>query len=129
MTATAALASHIEHLLAEREADLRTHLRALPVDGERSAEVTDFKDAALADTEAAIQEAAQDLAAAELSEVLAARRRLHDGSYGTCQDCGDPIPEQRLLAVPWARFCMACQAAAEAPASSRPAALDRSHQP
>ena len=38
-----------------------------------------------------------------------ARRRLQAGSYGICQDCGEPIPEKRLKAVPYAAFCLPCQ--------------------
>lgn len=28
---------------------------------------------------------------------------------GFCEDCDELIPQQRLLAVPWARRCVACQ--------------------
>jgi len=38
-----------------------------------------------------------------------ARRRLQAGSYGICQGCGEPIPEKRLKAVPYAAFCLPCQ--------------------
>lgn len=38
-----------------------------------------------------------------------ARRRLQAGSYGICQGCGEPIPERRLRAVPYAAFCLPCQ--------------------
>lgn len=34
--------------------------------------------------------------------------RLDDGSYGTCQSCGRPVPFERLEAIPRARFCVAC---------------------
>ena len=49
----------------------------------------------------------------ELRDVEAARRRLDDGSYGICTDCGEPIPRERLLAQPIALRCTACQLAAE----------------
>ncbi|MBI3988935.1 MAG: TraR/DksA family transcriptional regulator [candidate division NC10 bacterium] len=38
-----------------------------------------------------------------------ARQRLQAGSYGICQGCGEPIPEKRLKAVPYAAFCFPCQ--------------------
>ena len=28
---------------------------------------------------------------------------------GFCEDCDELVPQQRLLAVPWARRCVACQ--------------------
>lgn len=45
----------------------------------------------------------------QLLAVEAALERLDDGSYGTCANCGDPIPQPRLEAVPWARYCVSCQ--------------------
>ena len=38
-----------------------------------------------------------------------ALERLTAGEYGICEGCGEPIPPKRLLAIPWARFCIACQ--------------------
>lgn len=50
---------------------------------------------------------------AELGEVEHALRRLDDGSYGRCEACGKPIPDDRLDAMPATRFCLDDQAAAE----------------
>ncbi|EYR65183.1 hypothetical protein N866_05895 [Actinotalea ferrariae CF5-4] len=50
-------------------------------------------------------------AAAELAEVDAAEARLDDGTYGTCERCGAPIPAARLEARPTARTCITCAAA------------------
>lgn len=44
----------------------------------------------------------------QLAEVEAARARLADGTYGTCERCGGPIGEGRLEARPTARTCIAC---------------------
>jgi RNA polymerase-binding protein DksA len=38
-----------------------------------------------------------------LVEVRAALRRIQDGSYGICEETGQPIPAARLRAVPWTR--------------------------
>lgn len=48
---------------------------------------------------------------AKLHEARAALRRIHDGSYGFCLDCGGQISLKRLLAVPSAGFCIVCQEA------------------
>src|SRR5215469_4636557 len=52
------------------------------------------------------------LAAAKARRVLVieALRRLDDGSYGLCVDCGSPVPEGRLEAKPEAARCVTCQA-------------------
>jgi RNA polymerase-binding transcription factor DksA len=49
----------------------------------------------------------------ELLEVEVAVQRLERGTYGTCQACGRPIGEERLEAMPAARFCVEDQAKAE----------------
>ena len=46
----------------------------------------------------------------QLAEVEAARGRLADGTYGTCEECGGPIGEGRLEARPTARTCIRCAA-------------------
>jgi RNA polymerase-binding transcription factor DksA len=45
-----------------------------------------------------------------LDEISWALERMDEGGYGLCQDCGSPIPGERLVAVPAARFCVRCQA-------------------
>ena len=49
----------------------------------------------------------------ELADVEHALRRLDDGTYGTCEACGKRIPDDRLEAMPAARFCLEDQAVAE----------------
>jgi len=44
----------------------------------------------------------------QLAEIAAARERLTQGNYGTCERCGGPIGEGRLEARPTARTCIAC---------------------
>ncbi len=35
--------------------------------------------------------------------------RIDDGSYGTCESCGEPIGKARLQAFPRATLCVACK--------------------
>jgi DnaK suppressor protein len=46
----------------------------------------------------------------QLSAVKDALQRIERGTYGTCADCGSPIPEGRLDARPEAARCVKCQA-------------------
>jgi RNA polymerase-binding transcription factor len=41
-----------------------------------------------------------------LDEVAQALARLEDGSYGTCEVCGEAINPARLEAMPATRFCI-----------------------
>jgi DnaK suppressor protein len=50
---------------------------------------------------------------AALAEVDAARERLAEGRYGTCEACGKPIGDERLAAQPATRFCLKDQERAE----------------
>lgn len=52
-------------------------------------------------------EAIRDLT--ELRAVVAALRRMDDGTYGTCTDCGMDIPFARLQVQPMAQRCARCQ--------------------
>lgn len=35
--------------------------------------------------------------------------RMDAGEYGLCEDCGAPIAQRRLEALPWAEYCLTCQ--------------------
>ncbi|MDE3084584.1 MAG: TraR/DksA C4-type zinc finger protein, partial [Verrucomicrobiota bacterium] len=44
-----------------------------------------------------------------LSEIEAAIRRIHNGSYGICEVTGKPIAKERLAAVPFTRYSAEAQ--------------------
>lgn len=48
-----------------------------------------------------------------IEEIDDALRRIDDGTYGQCAVCGKPIDEERLKAMPSARYDAACEAALE----------------
>jgi DnaK suppressor protein len=50
---------------------------------------------------------AQALAAIE--EIDAALATIDDLSYGSCEQCHQPIPKARLKALPYARLCVVCK--------------------
>jgi RNA polymerase-binding transcription factor DksA len=56
----------------------------------------------------------EELARKELAEIDAALERVRARVYGRCEGCGCLVGRQRLLAVPEARRCLAC----ESPAAS-----------
>jgi DnaK suppressor protein len=71
----------------------------------------------LEETQAASQRALAvcklDLEFNQLRNARAALRRTQDGSFGICQECDDDIAPKRLVAVPWAQFCIRCQEAVD----------------
>ena len=46
-------------------------------------------------------------------QVEKALQRVADGSYGVCESCGEPIPQERLEARPHADMCVACKSKAQ----------------
>jgi DnaK suppressor protein len=108
------LMPRFRQLLEQREADLRSMLQASgdltdPASDNGSHGVMDFKDVAMEQALATVDEAKVGHAILELKEVLAARRRLADQSFGYCLDCGEAIDLRRLTALPAASLCTACQ--------------------
>jgi len=45
----------------------------------------------------------------QLRDIDLALSRLPAPGYGVCEQCGEPIPPQRLYTVPWANKCFRCQ--------------------
>jgi len=50
----------------------------------------------------------------EIEEIDAALRRIEDGTYGSCVDCGAHIGMARLKAMPAASLCIRCASSREA---------------
>ncbi len=44
-----------------------------------------------------------------LSSIDGALERIGAGTYGACLNCGTPIAEDRLAAIPWATHCIDCK--------------------
>jgi len=43
-----------------------------------------------------------------VNEAREALRRIENGTFGRCEECGQEIPAERLNALPYARFCTRC---------------------
>ena len=48
-----------------------------------------------------------------LEQVLQALGRIDAGTFGRCQECGEPIAKSRLQALPYTRHCIGCARAME----------------
>jgi DnaK suppressor protein len=48
-------------------------------------------------------------ARAAVDDIDLALHKVEMGTYGICESCGQPIPKQRLEALPYARLCVACK--------------------
>jgi DnaK suppressor protein len=52
-----------------------------------------------------------DRGSRQLRNARAALRRIHEGTFGVCEQCEEDIHPKRLAAIPWALLCIACQEA------------------
>jgi DnaK suppressor protein len=50
-----------------------------------------------------------DRGSKQLRSARVALRRIHEGTFGICEQCEEAIPPKRLAAIPWASFCIQCQ--------------------
>jgi RNA polymerase-binding protein DksA len=105
------LASLIEErrraLLEEIRADL-ARMRTGPYT-QAAGSTPDSGDEAVADLLADLGEAETSRDVQELRALDAAHRRLAEGSYGVCIDCGGDVGLERLRAEPAAPRCIDCQ--------------------
>jgi len=103
----------IKQRLLAKQAELHENIGSLteahptPVGAiEASDGPQDFEDVAVDFLETQKEQSLEVNSQALLTEVQAALQRIADGTYGKCVVCGEPIPEKRLEAIPWAARCV-----------------------
>ena len=100
-----------------RELEAEVHAAALQRASDTGAvdpaSVSDRKEEAEAQQRAELLSQSDELVAQLLADCRAALKRLDEGIFGDCSDCGEPIPLPRLMVLPQAQRCARCQAAFE----------------
>ncbi len=87
-----------------------TEAHPAPVDPLAAGEAPqDFEDVAVDFLETQQEQSLLVNESALLTEVQRALKRIEDGTYGKCVNCGQPIPEKRLEAIPWAARDVKCE--------------------
>ena len=111
--------SELDQLIAKLKADYQTLLREVRDELENTgdqhridllnAEPGDAGDESVANALSDFNVARFDRHVQDIRDIEAAFRRIKDGEYGTCTDCGDDIGFGRLQAYPTAKRCIVCQ--------------------
>jgi DnaK suppressor protein len=100
---------HLKDLLNQREQELHDDIRrevSLKDDYTQVAsEVPDPGDSSFADLAVDLGNAAVIRDINELRAIETARKRMENGVYGECSECGFDIPYERLQALPTAERC------------------------
>jgi DnaK suppressor protein len=96
-------------LLAWRDDILRSTKETRQHLHEESAQHPDFADRASTETERAVELRARDRQRKLIAKIDAALTRLDDGTYGYCEETGEPISLKRLDARPIATLSVKAQ--------------------
>lgn len=110
--------SHIESIKVELEDRLATLTRRLGKiqvhlrheDGPLSA---DWEEQAVERENDEVLEALDDAGRLETAQIRHALDAIAQGTYGTCEACGDDIGAKRLKALPFTSWCIKCATEAE----------------
>ena len=99
---------HFKQRLLEKERDLLAEIARIEEEARASGEVEVRDPIDDATASQSISEALQEgtIATHMLLEVRGALRRIEEGTYGKCLDCGRDIEPARLEAIPWAEYCL-----------------------
>jgi DnaK suppressor protein len=92
----------------EKIRDVRTESPNSPTQG-----VLDAAESSEADIQDEIEFALIQMKAETLHKIEEALRRLEEGTFGYCFECGEEISERRLRALPFAVRCKDCEEARE----------------
>lgn len=101
-------------ILQDLERDLRHQLEELGANPDSDSLEGGSFDPGFADSAHSTAERGKVLVLVErlrdqLADVRTALKRLDEGTYGTCSVCGDPIPAERLEALPYSSLCVSCK--------------------
>jgi DnaK suppressor protein len=110
----AALKTLLESRRRELVHDLEERIRAVRSDGITERDVVDDAESSEVEIQDAIGFALLQLKAETLKQIDTALRRIEEGDYGDCFECGGEIAEARLRALPFAVRCRDCEAVREA---------------
>lgn len=109
----AELKKMLEHRRQELLSEMQGKMRDVRGEGGRERDVADQGESSEIDIQDDIELALIQMKSETLNKVNQALRRLDDGLYGNCFECGDEIAAPRLRALPFAVRCKDCEEARE----------------
>ena len=104
-----ALRKMLEERLHELSLDVHGRIREARVDSSNERQAIDEGETSELDIQDELEFALIQMKAETLNRIDAALRRLDEGTYGRCFECGDDIAATRLRALPFAVRCKDCE--------------------
>jgi len=89
--------------------EVQGKIRDVRADGSKERDVLDQGESSEVDIQEDIEFALIQMKSETLNKINEALRRLDDGTYGNCFECGDEIAGPRLRALPFAVRCKDCE--------------------
>jgi DnaK suppressor protein len=80
---------------------------------ELAAQGGDFIDIATDSLEHELNHIFEEREREKLQNIDQALKRIKEGTYGECDECGEDIEIERLLALPFTRLCLDCKSKQE----------------
>ena len=109
--------NELRQMLEDRRRELMTEvqgrIRDVRADGNKERDVLDQGESSEIDIQDDIEFALIQMKSETLNKINEALRRLEEGTYGNCFECGDEIAGPRLKALPFAVRCKDCEGARE----------------
>jgi DnaK suppressor protein len=109
--------NELKRMLEDRRRELMSavqeKMRDVRAEGSKDRDVLDQGESSEVDIQDDIEFALIQMKSETLTKIDAALRRLDEGTYGNCFECGDEIAEARLRALPFAARCKDCEEARE----------------
>ena len=108
----------LRDILTQKQEELSEIVHRKKEDQEFQQEEPEIGDEADIATRSVEKELLFDITDAEkqnLDGIEAALRKIEKNVYGRCESCQRTIPRLRLEVMPWARYCISCQAKNETP--------------
>ena len=100
----------LRRMLEERRGEIQEKLRAIREEiPSYQDEVRDTEEQSVTDFAQEMDFALMEMKAQTLIRIDEALQRVEQGTYGTCDQCGQDIAAVRLSAVPFALLCLECQ--------------------
>src|SRR5215510_10910273 len=112
-TPTRARYAELKRILEDRRREITNEvqgkIRDVRAEGsEKPHDVLDQGETSEVDIQEDIEFALIQMKAETLNKINEALRRLDEGTYGNCFECGDEIAQARLRALPFAVRCIDC---------------------
>jgi DnaK suppressor protein len=108
------LRATLESRRAELSQEVHGRIRDVRSDGTGDRNVLDDAESSEIDIQDDIEFALIQMKAETLKKIDTALRRIEEGDYGECFECGGEIAQARLRALPFAVRCRDCEAVREA---------------